>query len=128
MLDDHAGRLIESFHAFPGRVGIGDVVVRQLFALNLRIAGDAPLSRIALAIECRSLMRVFAVTQVLHFFELKGKALRERRKVSVARESCEVVGDGGLVRGAVGERLFRQSEARALAQGPAVFPHLREQL
>src|SRR2546427_11990014 len=107
---------MESFHAFPGRVGIGDVVVRQLFALNLRIAGDAPLSRIAVAIECRSLMRVFAVTQVLHFFELKGKALLVRRKVSVARESCDVVRDGSLVRGAVAERLCHQSEALALAQ------------
>ena len=128
MLDDHAGRLIEGLHAFPGCVGVGDVVVRQLLALNLSVAGDASGNRIAVAIESSGLMRVFAVAQVLHFFELERKVLRERRKVSITRESGKVVADGGFVRRAVGERLLGQSEARALAQGAAVLPHFRDDL
>ena len=128
MLDDHAGRLIESLHAFPGRVGVGDVVVRQFLALNLSVAGDAAGSRIAVAIEHRRLMRVFAVAQVLHFFELKRKAPGERRKLPVAPHPREVIADRGFVRRAVGKRFLGQSEARALAQGAAALPHLREDL
>ncbi len=35
MLDDHAGRRVEALHAFPGRIGVGDVVVAELLALQL---------------------------------------------------------------------------------------------
>ncbi len=128
MLDDHAGRLIEGLHAFPGCVGVGDVVVRQLLALNLSVAGDAPGSRIAVAIECRSLMRVFAVAQVLYFFELERKAPGERREFPITPQPREVIADGGFVSRAVGKRLSGQSEARALAQGPAALHHFREDL
>src|SRR2546430_2031415 len=120
--------LFRSLHAFPGRVGVGDVVVRQLLALNLGVAGDAAGSRVAVAIERRRLMRVFAVAQVLHFFELERKAPGERRKFPVAPLPREVVADGGFVRRAVGERLLGQGEARAPAQGPAALRHLREDL
>ena len=38
VLDDHAGALVEARHALPRRVGVGDVVVAELLALQLRAA------------------------------------------------------------------------------------------
>jgi hypothetical protein len=35
VLNDNAGRLAELFHAFQRRIGIGDVVIGERFALNL---------------------------------------------------------------------------------------------
>ena len=35
MLDDHAGRHVEALDAFPCRIGVGDVVVAELLALQL---------------------------------------------------------------------------------------------
>ncbi len=37
VLDDDARALLEGFHAFPRRVGIGDIVVREFLALQLGI-------------------------------------------------------------------------------------------
>ena len=41
MLDDNAGRQLEGLDALPCSIGIGDIVVRQLLALELNVAGKA---------------------------------------------------------------------------------------
>ena len=38
---DHAGRRVKGFDGFPCGIGIGDVVVRQFFALQLFVGGKA---------------------------------------------------------------------------------------
>ena len=63
VLDDDAGRCAEGFDAFPGGVGVGDVVVGELLALQLSIGRNAARCRCRIAVESRLLMGVLAVTQ-----------------------------------------------------------------
>ena len=108
MLDDDArrGRVIrpERLDAFPGGIGIGDVVVRQLLALQLNRGDQRAGSRVEVAVERRALVGVLAVAQVLQLdesavalrriFAARGLAFdgqRERRQVVADRRV--VVGD-----------------------------------
>src|SRR5260221_7016269 len=121
MLHYHEGLFNEGLHALPGGVGVGDVVIRKFLPLNLGIAGDAAGNGIAVAVESRRLVRVLAIAEVLYFCELERETRGERGRLAVAREGREVIGDGGLVRRAVGERVLCQSKASVFAQGPAAF-------
>ena len=47
VLHDHAGRRVEALHALPGGVGVGDVVVRELLALQLLRRGQRAGGRLA---------------------------------------------------------------------------------
>ncbi|OPZ04932.1 MAG: hypothetical protein BWZ09_01451 [Alphaproteobacteria bacterium ADurb.BinA305] len=122
MLDDDAGRrrAVEGLHAFPGRVGVGDVVVGQLLALQLGVAGHAALGRAGLAVEGRGLVRVLAVAQVLHLVEgeLQALGIGLQRHVAglVGDERGEVVGDRRVVARGVGEGLHREREAGLVAE------------
>ena len=64
---DHAGRRVKGFNGFPCGIGIGDVVVRQFFALQLFVGGKAACGWVNIAVERSALVRVFAVAHVLHF-------------------------------------------------------------
>ena len=64
---DHAGWRVKGFDGFPSGVGIGNVVVRQFFALQLFVGGKAACGGINIAVERGALVRVFAVAHVLHF-------------------------------------------------------------
>ena len=64
---NHAGGRIEGFDGFPCGIGIGDVVVRQFFALQLLVGGEAACGGINIAVESGALVRVFAVAHVLYF-------------------------------------------------------------
>ena len=64
---DHAGGRVEGFDGFPGGIGIGDVVVRQFFALELFVGGKAACGGVNIAVERSALVRIFAVAHVLHF-------------------------------------------------------------
>jgi hypothetical protein len=92
VLDDDAGRLFELAHAFPGGVGVGDVVVAEFLALQLREGGERARHRPQIAVERRLLMRVFAVAQVHHLDEV-AVALRRRtapasRRPASRTDSC----------------------------------------
>src|SRR5690606_26822291 len=95
VLDDRNGGAvlrIELRDQFECRVGIVQVVVAQLLALKLRGGGDAE-ALLAGDIECRVLMRVFAIAQRLLqlaaeraigrrlAFQLLGVPSRDRRIV-----------------------------------------------
>ena len=64
---DHAGRRVKRFNGFPCGIGIGDVVVRQFFALQLFVGRKAACGWVNIAVERGALVRVFAVAHVLHF-------------------------------------------------------------
>ena len=64
---DHAGRRIKGFDGFPCSIGIGDVVIRQFFALQLFVGGKAACGWVNIAVERGALVRIFAVAHVLHF-------------------------------------------------------------
>jgi len=56
VLDDHARRLVELAYRAPARVGVQDVVVRELLALELLGPRKRMLGRVQQAIEGRLLM------------------------------------------------------------------------
>src|SRR5206468_11147940 len=65
VLYDHARGLGEGFHALPRRIGVGNIVERELLALQLCERCDGAGDLRFVTIERRELMRVLAVTQVL---------------------------------------------------------------
>src|SRR5690606_30152422 len=69
----------ELAHAFPGGIGIGDVVVAQRLALQLLEGGQRAGRRIQVTIERRLLVRVLPVTQVHELDEAAVGLGRERR-------------------------------------------------
>ena len=114
MLDDHTGRLGEFGHQFVGGVGIGDVVVAQLLALQLAGVGDAG-ATVGRAIEGARLVRVLAVAQGLG--EAAGDGFADRGRildpVGEPGGDCGVIG-GGAGKGAGGQLLAQGQRGRAV--------------
>jgi hypothetical protein len=81
VLDDHAGRGVEGLDAFPGGIGVGDVVVGQLLALQLPVVGDRSGQRRRVAVERRLLVRILAVTQGLDAIESQLQVIGERSRL-----------------------------------------------
>ena len=73
------------------RVGVVDVVIGQLLTLMLLGGGDTG-TRAAIGVECRTLMRVFAVTQALR--QSAGKAAAARGAVDLGGHPCA---DGSVI-------------------------------
>ena len=74
---DDTGWFCELFYTFQCGISIGDVVVRQCFALQLSCCGDGRFLHIGFNIEGSGLMAVFAITHVLFFDELEVDGARE---------------------------------------------------
>ncbi len=125
----------EALDALPRRVGVGDVVVREFLALQLRPAGEQAACHARLAIEGRALVRVLAVAHVLRLDELQVEhrgVLRARRHVrarvlGAGIERGQVIGDHAVVGGGVSEDLLRQRELGCAlhATGFQLCEHLR---
>ena len=125
MLDDHAGGGVKALHAFPRSVGVGDVVVAQLFALQLHAGDQRAGCGVQVAVQRGLLVAVFAVAQVLHLGEdavaLAGELgarghVGFRQLVFFERDGREVVADGAVVLGDAVERSHRQGKAQLVAQ------------
>ena len=120
VLDHDDGRLAELGHAFVGGVGVVDVVVGELLALDLARRGDArPLA--AVGIEGRLLMRVLAVAQGLHALGRDRQPLGE----GLALLRGEPGGDRRIVRrrariGLGGELAAQRQRGRALVRADLV--------
>ena len=125
VLDDHARRRGEALDAFPRRVGIGDVVVRELLALQLPGRDERARRGREVAIERGALVRVLAVAQVL---QLDEAAVRLRRELVAlgdagarAGERRQVVADRAVVLGDAVEGGDGEREARRLADLAALL-------
>ena len=122
MLDDHAGWFDEALHAFQRGVGVGHVVVRQLFALQLGRGGDADFGRPGFNVERRALVRVLAVAHFLRLDELAVEGAREFAATFSAQgfsglvNSAHVIGDHAVVGGSVFEGLEHQVETLSVGQ------------
>ena len=110
MLDDHARRRVEDVHATPGGVGIGDVVERQLLALQLAIVGNRAGRCIRFTVQRRLLMRVLAIAHVLHLLTVQEQDVRKRLRRAARIPAPEPRCNRAVVRGRMGERLLHQSE------------------
>ena len=99
MLGDDAGRRLELGDGLEGGVGVAEVVVAQLLALDLARSGDA--EALPGGVESRFLVRILTVTEALPALAREDKALGE----SLSRLLGEPGGDGRVVGGRPRERL-----------------------
>ena len=126
VLDDHASRFYEALHALQRSVGIGYVVERQLFTLQLGRGGDADFGRLGLNVERRALVRVLAVAHFLRLDELAVEGARELAAAFGAEgfsrlvHGAHVVGDHAVVGGGVFERLEHQVETLCVGQAASL--------
>ena len=100
MLDDDAGRAARGRKlgdAFIRRVGVVDVVVRELLALQLARGRDAG-AALRRTVECGALMRILAVAQRL--CELAAERAVRRR--GLAQFIGKPVRDRGVIGGGAG--------------------------
>src|SRR3989344_1473195 len=122
VLDDHAGWLDEALHAFQRGIGIGHVVVGQLFALQLGRGGDADFGRLGFNVERRALVRGLAVAHFLGLDELAVEGAREfaatfrAEGLSSLVHGAHVVGDHAVVGGGMFEGLEHQVETLGVGQ------------
>ena len=125
VLDDDAGRRGEGVDAFPGRVGVGEVVEREFAALMRDRARERVRAGAGVAVERGALVRILPVAQRPAPVERQAQVAAEAR-VGVA-PGLQMVGDVGVVGGSVRERLGGQLEAqRAVgAAGPRGGQHAR---
>ncbi|SSN11216.1 Uncharacterised protein [Klebsiella pneumoniae] len=77
MLNDNAGRLVELFYTLQRRIGIGNVVIGERFALQLSGGRHGGLFYILFYIESRLLVAVFAVAHILLLNEVQIQGTRE---------------------------------------------------
>ena len=117
VLDDDAGRLLEGLHAFPGGIGISDVVVGQLLALQLLVGGQRARCGLRLTVEGGELVRVLAIAHGLHALELQRERGGQRRLAAVFGNGRQVVGHSAIVLGGMAVGLHRQVEAGGSGDG-----------
>ena len=128
MLDDDAGRLIESLDQFPRRIGVADVVIAQLFALQLRVVGNAARHRNKITVKRRVLVRILPVAHILHLGKVEIDLRRERALAAVRIDRGEVVADCRVVGCGVRISLLRQIETGRVAHRTAVNLHLGQHI
>jgi hypothetical protein len=115
----------ELAHAFPGGVGIGEVVVAELLALQLGEGRERARHRPQVAVERGLLVRVLAVAQVHHLDEVAVVLCREQRQRAIVLDRRQVVADEGVVLGDAVEGGHRQREARLRRQRAVVRRRVR---
>jgi hypothetical protein len=129
VLDDHAGGRVKALDAFPGGVGVGDVVVGELLALQLHAGDQRAGGRVQVAVQRGLLVAVLAVAQVLHLGEDAVALAGEQRTLGhvglrqllcLERDGRQVVADGAVVLRDAVERGHRQREAQLVGQLAAV--------
>src|SRR5690606_26132090 len=121
VLDDDAGGSVEAARAFPGGVGVGDVVVRQLLALQLAVIAQQAGGPVAVYIEGGFLVRVLAVAQGLRLVHLQrqragpvvagGRGVLRRGRLG---QAGQVAGDRAVVGGGVGVGLGGQLQPQRI--------------
>ena len=117
MFDQDLSGTVEFQNQFPGRVGIQEIVVADLLAVqDLRARNTARRARRE-PVQRASLVRVFSVTQVSNLLQRQrlecGKTrrcfLNPLRRPGAFRKICR---DGAVVAGSTGEGLLGQHESR----------------
>ncbi len=118
MLDDDAGcrrvSRTEGLDRFPGRIGIADVVVGKLLALQLLVAGDAARHGNGFAIERGLLVRILTIAHGIGLVEGQLQTRGEGGWLIVGVEAGEPVGDGAIVARGVHKGFLGQRKARGV--------------
>ena len=119
VLHDDAGGRVKTLDAFPGGVGVGDVVVAQFLALQLDRGNQRAGGRVQVAVEGGLLVRVLAVAQVLQLDEAAVRLAGKQRVAAVFLDGRQVVADGAVVLADAVERGDGQRELGLLADAAA---------
>ena len=106
MLDDDTSRRVKTLDAFPGRIGIGDVVVAELLALQLLGCDKGAGGGKQVAVQGGLLVRVFTVAQVLQL---------DKAAIALAGELAQ----GGCL--VIGHALAKLHRRQIVADGAVVL-------
>ena len=100
MLDDHTGGSVEQLNGFECGVRVGNIVVRELFTLQLLAGGNGAGRWVFLDKKGAFLVRVFTVAQSLYLLKL---AVKGARKIFAATfdHTTKIVGNRAVVGGGV---------------------------
>ena len=96
MFNDDTGRFNKRFNAFEGCIGVGDIVVGEVFALQLNRCTYTSFLGDLLRIECRLLVRIFSVSHFLALDELSIESAREIWAL-IFKFCTQVIGDNSIV-------------------------------
>ncbi|CSF45773.1 Uncharacterised protein [Shigella sonnei] len=130
VLHNHTCRLGELFHALQRRIGIGDVVIREGFTLNLGCGSNGGFFHILFYIEGSLLVAVLAVTHILLLNEVQVQRAWEATggffafTVVSRNHAAEVVGNHAVVGGSVFEGFDGEVETGCKRQRSFVVIHL----
>ena len=130
MLHNHTCRLGELFHALQRRIGIGDVVIREGFTLNLGCGSNGGFFHILFYIEGSLLVAVLAVTHILLLNEVQVQRAWEATggffafTVVSRNHAAEVVGNHAVVGGGVFEGFNGKVKASFQSQGAFIGIYL----
>ena len=130
MLHNHTCRLGELFHALQRRIGIGDVVIRESFTLNLGCGSNGGFFHILFYIEGSLLVAVLAVTHIQLLNEVQVQRAWEATggffafTVVSRNHAAEVVGNHAVVGGSVFEGFDGEVETGCKRQRSFVGIHL----
>ena len=113
VLDDDARRLGELTHAFERGIAVGDVVVRQRLALQLRRAADARARRVRDRVERARSDADSRRSADRGACESAARATPDIRRCAFG-DAAEIARDGGVVARRVRVRFRRESLARLL--------------
>ncbi len=97
MFDRDRGDIAEFQHRAQGGVGVQDIIERELFALKLLGAGDGRAGVALRAVECRALMRIFAVAHVLKLGHLNIDGLSPALRLFVFIQRRKVIRDRAVI-------------------------------
>ena len=124
MLQDNHGGLVELARDGPAGIGIQDVVVRKLLAVELLGVHQGMLGgKLGHAVERGALMRVLAVAKALLLHQVDGKLLGEQL-FGLAELAAQPLGNGAVVGVGGLEHTQRKLSARCKRGCAVVGAHL----
>ena len=126
MFDNDAGGYIKTFDTLPSGIGISDVVIAELLALQLFGSDQRTGCRIQVAVKSGLLVWVFAISQVLQFDEATVRLCRKQGMTAIFLNTRQVVADSAVVLADAVECSHRQCKfcfIRQLATGFKLSQH-----
>ena len=115
VLDDDAGWGFKTFYTFPSGIGVGNIVVAELLALQLLRGHQRARGRVQVTEKRGVLVRVFAVAQILQFHKAAIGLTGKHRHAAIGLHRRQVVADRAVVLANAVEGSNRQGKLGAAA-------------
>ncbi len=124
VFNDDTSWLVKQLDGFQCGVGVGNVVERQLFTLQLFGGGNRSFLCVFFNVERRFLVRVFTVAHVLCLDVLNVVSVGKIAGFVFCVATTEVIGDHAVVLGGVLKGFDHQLVTGLIAGGAAIVLHL----